>query len=73
MSNKRTRKILKAVVDRMNKIGIIHYFNDYNSFQLLQNKDTIIDFINNYYIDVNSYSDTHICIDNDLNILLNKL
>lgn len=73
MSNKRTRKILKAVVDRMNRIGIIHYFNDYNSFQLLQNKDTIIDFINNYYIDVNSYSDTYICVDSDLNILLNKL
>ena len=73
MSNKRTRKILKAVVDRMNKIGIIHYFNDYNSFQLLQNKDTIIDFMNNYYIDLDWSSDKFIPVDSDLNYLINNL
>lgn len=73
MANKKDRKILKAIVDRMNILGIVHPFNDYNSFQLLQNKKDIIQYIQNYYIDLDWISDKFIPIDSDLRFLISIL
>lgn len=73
MANKKDRKILKAIVDRMNVLGIVHPFNDYNSFQLLQNKKDIVQYIHNYYIDLDWISDKFIPIDSDLRFLISIL
>nr|DAP06261.1 MAG TPA: hypothetical protein [Ackermannviridae sp.] len=73
MSKRRDRKILKWVMSRLDDLGIITIYKGMNSGQLLKNKQNIIDAINNFYIDVTSYSDTHIRIDKDLNDLLNRL
>lgn len=73
MSKRRDRKILKWVMSRLDDLGIITIYKGMNSGQLLKNKQNIIDAINNFYIDVNLYSDTHIRIDKDLNDLLNRL
>ncbi len=73
MANKKDRQTLKAIMCRLDDLGILTTYKGMNSGQLLKNKQNIIDAVNNYYIDVNSYSDTHICVDSDLNILLNKL
>ena len=73
MSKRRDRKILKWVMSRLDDLGIITIYKGMNSGQLLKNKQNIIDAINNFYIDVNSYSDTHIRIDKNLNDLLNRL
>lgn len=73
MSKRRDRKILKWVMSRLDDLGIITIYKGMNSGQLLKNKQNIIDAINNFYLDVNLYSDTHIRIDKDLNDLLNRL
>lgn len=73
MSSKKTRKILKSIINRMNDLKILHYFYGMNIYQLLQNKDTIVDFICNYYMDLDLMLDKHICIDGHLNYLINKL
>lgn len=73
MANKKDRKILKAIIDRMNVLGIVHPFNDYNSFQLLQNKKGIIQYIQNYYIDLDWISDKFIPMDSDLRFLISIL
>ena len=73
MANKKDRKILKAIVDRMNVLGIVHPINDYNSFQLLQNKKDIIQYIQNYYIDLDWISDKFIPVDSDLRFLISIL
>lgn len=73
MANKKDRKILKAIIDRMNVLGIVHPFNAYNSFQLLQNKKDIIQYIQNYYIDLDWISDKFIPMDSDLRFLISIL
>ena len=67
------KKIMKKIIKNLNDNLIIHPFYDLNSYQLRNRRDDVIDFIDNYYMDLDLCSDRPVFINYDLDCLIRKL
>ena len=67
------KKIMKKIIKNLNDNLIIHPFYDLNSYQLWNRRDDVIDFIDNYYMDLDLCSDRPVFINYDLDCLIRKL
>ena len=64
MSKKNLRMAMKDLRDVMVKLGV-HSALDYkymNSYQLIQNKDTLLDNVDNYMLDIDLYCDSYLTV-----------
>lgn len=64
MSKKKLRMAMKDLRDCMVKLGVPSAL-DYkymNSYQLIQNKDTLLDNVDNYMLDIDLYCDSYITV-----------
>lgn len=64
MSKKVLRNAMKDLRDNMAKLGVPSHldYKDMNSYQLIQNKDTLLDNIDNYMFDIDLYCDSYLTV-----------
>lgn len=64
MSKKNLRMAMKDLRDCMIKLGVPSAldYQDMNSYQLIQNKDTLLDNVDNYMLDIDLYCDSYLTV-----------
>lgn len=64
MSKKVLRVAMKDLRDCMVKLGVPSAldYKDMNSYQLIQNKDTLLDNVDNYMLDIDLYCDSYLTV-----------
>lgn len=64
MSKKVLRMAMKDLRDCMIKLGVPSAldYQDMNSYQLIQNKDTLLDNVDNYIMDLDLYCDSYLTV-----------
>lgn len=64
MSKKVLRMAMKDLRDCMVSLGIPSHldYKDMNSYQLIQNKDTLLDNVDNYIMDLDLYCDSYLTV-----------
>ena len=64
MSKKKLRNAMKDLRDVMISLGVPSHldYKDMNSYQLILNKDTLLDNVDNYIMDLNLYCDNYIYV-----------
>lgn len=64
MSKKKLRNAMKDLRDVMVKLGVPSAldYQDMNSYQLIQNKDTLLDNVDNYMLDIDLYCDSYLTV-----------
>lgn len=64
MSKKVLRMAMKDLRDCMIKLGVPSAldYKDMNSYQLILNKDTLLDNIDNYIMDLDLYCDSYLTV-----------
>lgn len=64
MSKKKLRNAMKDLRDVMVSLGVPSAFDykDMNSYQLIQNKDTLLDNVDNYMLDIDLYCDSYLTV-----------
>ena len=64
MSKKVLRMAMKDLRDCMIKLGVPSAldYKDMNSYQLMQNKDTLLDNVDNYIMDLDLYCDSYLTV-----------
>lgn len=64
MSKKKLRNAMKDLRDCMAKLGVPSAldYKDMNSYQLIQNKDTLLDNVDNYMLDIDLYCDSYLTV-----------
>lgn len=64
MSKKVLRNAMKDLRDCMVKLGVPSAldYKDMNSYQLIQNKDTLLDNVDNYMLDIDLYCDSYLTV-----------
>lgn len=64
MSKKNLRNAMKDLRDCMVKLGVPSAldYKDMNSYQLIQNKDTLLDNVDNYMLDIDLYCDSYLTV-----------
>lgn len=67
------KKIMKNIIKNLDDNGILHIFGGLNSYQLWNKRNDVLDYIDNYYMDLDLCSDHSVFLNNDLSYLLQKL
>lgn len=64
MSKKVLRMAMKSLRDCMVSLGVPSHldYKDMNSYQLILNKDTLLDNVDNYIMDLDLYCDSYITV-----------
>ena len=67
------KKLMKDIIKNLDDNGILHIFGGLNSYQLWNKKNDVLDYIDNYYMDLDLCSDSPVIMNSDLSYLLQKL
>ena len=64
MSKKKLRNAMKDLRNAMVSLGVPSHldYKDMNSYQLILNKDTLLDNVDNYIMDLDLYCDNYIYV-----------
>lgn len=64
MSKKVLRMAMKDLRNAMVSLGVPSHldYKDMNSYQLIQNKDTLLDNVDNYMLDIDLYCDSYLTV-----------
>lgn len=64
---------MKNIIKNLDDNGILHIFGGLNSYQLWNKRNDVLDYIDNYYMDLDLCSDHSVFLNNDLSYLLQNL
>ena len=67
------KKIMKSIIKNLDDNRILHIFGGLNSYQLWNKRNDVLDYIDNYYMDLDLCSDHLVFMNDDLSYLLQKL
>lgn len=67
------KKIMKSIIKNLDDNGILHIFDGLNSYQLWNKRNDVLDYIDNYYMDLDLCSNHLVLMNDDLSYLLQKL
>ena len=67
------KKIMKSIIKNLDDNRILHIFGGLNSYQLWNKRNDVLDYIDNYYMDLDLCSDYPVFMNDDLSYLLQKL
>ena len=67
------KKIMKSIIKNLDDNGILHIFDGLNSYQLWNKRNEVLDYIDNYYMDLDLCSNHLVLMNDDLSYLLQKL
>jgi len=64
MSKKKLRRAMKDLRDVLVDLDVPSAldYKDMNSYQLMQNKDTLLDNVDNYMLDIDLYCDSYLTV-----------
>lgn len=67
------KKIMKNIIKNLDDNGILHIFGGLNSYQLWNKRNDVLDYIDNYYMDLDLCSNHPVFMNDDLSYLLQYL
>ena len=67
------KKIMKSIIKNLDDNGILHIFGGLNSYKLWNKRNDVLDYIDNYYMDLDLCSNYPVFMNYDLSYLLQKL